>query len=169
MEHQPRLAVPVVHMTCIQFARKPFSSWSGPFNCCWASWTDGGCCWFTLLPNDLPDQDVGGNIEHSVGEHQGGVSEWLRTKVALTDLALDFMPSMATMGLSQVVYQPTHMAGHKLDLIFNSGWGVGLKEYLDPLLAGDGGSCSPKNLEGTRLVKTVLDSSMKFFSACVPH
>uniref|UniRef100_A0A803SN06 Reverse transcriptase domain-containing protein n=1 Tax=Anolis carolinensis TaxID=28377 RepID=A0A803SN06_ANOCA len=46
----------------------------------------------------------------------------VHAETILTGAAQDFMASMATMGLSQVVSGPTHRAGHTLDLVFCQGW-----------------------------------------------
>ena len=42
----------------------------------------------------------------------------IHTKAALVVVSQDFMTSMMTMGLSQVVSAPTHTVEHTLDLVF---------------------------------------------------
>ncbi|KAF7254272.1 putative RNA-directed DNA polymerase from transposon BS, partial [Varanus komodoensis] len=45
----------------------------------------------------------------------------LHAETVLTGVVLDFMTSMAAMGLSQHVIGPTHERGHTLDLVFSTG------------------------------------------------
>uniref|UniRef100_A0A803SSU4 Reverse transcriptase domain-containing protein n=2 Tax=Anolis carolinensis TaxID=28377 RepID=A0A803SSU4_ANOCA len=49
----------------------------------------------------------------------------VHAETTLTGAAQDFMATMATMGLSQLVSGPTHRAGHTLDLVFCQGWEEG--------------------------------------------
>ncbi|XP_061490084.1 uncharacterized protein LOC133388035 [Rhineura floridana] len=49
----------------------------------------------------------------------------IHAETALSGVAQDFMASMTTMGLSQVLSGPTHAAGHTLDLVFCAGWDDG--------------------------------------------
>lgn len=45
----------------------------------------------------------------------------IHAEVQIANVSLDFMDTMMSMGLSQDVTVPTHMAGHTLDLVFTCG------------------------------------------------
>lgn len=42
----------------------------------------------------------------------------MHAKASIHKVAQDFMASMTTMGLSQLITGPTHQEGHTLDLVF---------------------------------------------------